>query len=364
MSPSDPKHQPDPRLHPDPKLHPVPAEATPEAPVEAPPRRGRKRRILGIVGAVVLVLAAVLGVRTFLARGDEETDDAFVDADVVAIAPRVGGTIAEVLVADDAPVKAGEPLVRIDDADYAARVRQAEAELATARAQVSASEAQVRAARASVTRADAEAEKAQIDLRRAEELKAGDAIAAERYDTTRISSEQARAGAGANKAQYGAALANAELAAARVKSAQAALELARLQLSYTVVRAPRDGVASRLSARAGQIVQPGQVLGQLVPRETYVVANFKETQTGAIRPGQKVDVKVDAYPGRTLEGRVESISGGTGARFSLLPPDNASGNFVKVVERVPVRIVWVSTPADLPLRAGLSADVTVHTRAR
>jgi membrane fusion protein, multidrug efflux system len=348
----------------DPKLHPVPAEAPSEAPAGSAPPRGRKRRILAAAGAVAALLAAVFGVRVFLSRGDEETDDAFVEADVVTVAPRVGGTIAEVLVAEDAPVKAGDAILRVDDADYLVRVRQAEADLETARAQVAAADAQVRAARASLSRSEAEAEKAQLDLRRADELKAGEAIAAERYDATRISSDQARAGAGANRAQYGAALANVELAAARVKSAQAALDLAKLQLSYTVVRAPRAGSVSRLSARAGQIVQAGQIVGQLVPRETYVVANFKETQTGAIRPGQPVDVRIDAYPGRSLQGRVESLSGGTGARFSLLPPDNASGNFVKVVERVPVRIAWVSAPADLPLRAGLSADVTIHTRAR
>jgi membrane fusion protein, multidrug efflux system len=346
----------------DPKLHTVPTEAPRKEPAESAPRGGRRRRLLAGVGVAAALAAAFLGVRLFLSRGDQETDDAFVEADVVALAPRVGGTVAEVLVAEDAPVKAGDPILRIDDADYVVRVRQADAELETGRAQVAAAEAQVRAARASLTRSEAEAEKAQLDLRRAEELKAGEAIAADRYDATRISSEQARAGAGANRAQYGAALANAELAAARVKSAQAALDLAKLQLSYTVVRAPRDGTASRLAARPGQIVQAGQVLGQLVPKETYVVANFKETQTGAIRPGQPVEIRVDAYPGRTLEGRVESLSGGTGARFSLLPPDNASGNFVKVVERVPVRIAWVSPSADLPLRAGLSADVTVHTR--
>lgn len=350
----------------DPKLHTVPAEARPEAPGEAPaesaPRRGRKRRLVAVAGLVAAVLAAVFGLRAFLSRGDEETDDAFVEADVVAVAPRVGGTVAEVLVAEDVPVKPGDALLRVDDADYAVRVRQAEAELETARAQVAAADAQVRAARASLSRSEAEAEKAQLDLRRAEELRAGEAIAADRYDATRISSDQARAGAGANRAQYGAALANSELAAAKVKAAQAALDLAKLQLSYTVVRAPRAGSVSRLAARPGQIVQAGQVLGQLVPRETYVVANFKETQTGSIRPGQRVDIHVDAYPGRTLEGRVESLSGGTGARFALLPPDNASGNFVKVVERVPVRIAWVSPPSDVPLRAGLSADVTVHTR--
>jgi membrane fusion protein (multidrug efflux system) len=313
-------------------------------------------------GLLVAVVVASFAVHAFLTRGDVMTDDAFVEADVVAVAPRVGGTVAEVLVQENAPVKRGQPLLRLDDADYQARARQAQAELDTARAQAGVADAQVRAARANVSRADAEQEKAQLDLRRADELKAGEAIAADRYDATRIAGETARAGASTNRAQYAAALASAELAHARVKSAEASLELAKLQLSYTVVAAANDGVVSRLAARAGQIVQPGQVLGQLVPSQSYLVANFKETQTGAIRPGQKVDIEVDAYGGRKLEGRVESLSGGTGARFALLPPDNASGNFVKVVERVPVRIAWVNPPADLSLRAGLSANVTVHTR--
>jgi membrane fusion protein (multidrug efflux system) len=265
-------------------------------------------------------------------------------------------------VQENARVVRGQALLELDDADLQARVKQAAAELETARAQVAAADAQIRGARATVSRGDAEAEKAQLDLRRAEELKAGDAIASDRYDATRIAGETARAGASSHRAQYAAALANADLARARMRSAEAALVLARLQLSYTVVAAASDGVISRLGARAGQIVQPGQVLGQLVPSQSYVVANFKETQTGALRPGQRVEVEIDAYGGRRLEGRVESISGGTGARFALLPPDNASGNFVKVVERVPVRIAWVDPPADLALRAGLSATVTVHTR--
>jgi membrane fusion protein, multidrug efflux system len=344
---------------PDPKLHEVAAPAV--APANEPRPRRKRGVLLGVAAAAALA-AAVVGARAYLSRGDESTDDAQVEADVVALAARVGGPIAEVLVPDNAAVKEGQPILRIDDADYEVRVRQAEAELETARAQAVAAEAQVGAARASVSRSEAEAEKAALDLRRAEELRAGDAIAAERFDATRISSATARAGAGANRAQYAAALANADLAHARVKSAQAAVDLTKLQLSYTLVRAPAAGTVSRLGARVGQIVQPAQQLGQLVPERTYVVANFKETQTGAIRPGQRVEVEIDAYEGRPLEGTVESVSGGTGARFALLPPDNASGNFVKVVERVPVRIAWAKPPAGLALRAGLSAAVTVHTR--
>ncbi len=350
---------PDPKLH---EVRPTPVEPVSPRAGATPSGPARRRTALIIAGAAAALAVAAIGLHLFLTRFDETTDDAQVDADVVAVAPRVGGTVAEVLVADDAGVSEGQALVRLDDAGYQLKARDAEAELATARAQEAAADAQVGAARASVTRAEAEAEKAALDLRRAEALRTGQAIAASQYDATRASSETARAGAGANRAQYAAALANAELARARVQSAGASLDLARLQLSYTVLKAPAAGTLSRLQARPGQVVQPGQVLGQLVPERTYVVANFKETQTGAIRPGQRAEVVLDAYPGRTLEGRVESVSGGTGARFALLPPDNASGNFVKVVQRVPVRIAWSAPPKDLPLRAGLSATVTVHTR--
>ncbi|HTN51987.1 MAG TPA: HlyD family secretion protein [Anaeromyxobacter sp.] len=342
------------------ELRPAPVEAPP---VNEPAAPRPRRRFVLVAGAIVAALGlAGLGAHAWLTRGEETTDDAQVEADVVALAPRVAGPVVALLVVENQPVKAGQPLLRIDDADYQLKVRQAAAELATARAQAAAADAQVGAARASVTKAEAEAEKAAIDLRRAEELRRGDAIAAERFDATRLGSETARAGAGANRSQYAAALANTELAHARVEVAQAALDLARLQLSYTTLVAPADGVISRLGARQGQLVAAGQPVAQLVPNRTYLVANFKETQTGAIRPGQRVDVELDAYPGRRLEGRVESLSGGTGARFALLPPDNASGNFVKVVERVPVRVSWVDPPSDLPLRAGLSALVTVHTR--
>jgi membrane fusion protein (multidrug efflux system) len=160
-------------------------------------------------------------------------------------------------------------------------------------------------------------------------------------------------------AQIGAARANADLAHAHVKVSQAALDLAKLQLSYTKVLAPEDGLATKLSVQPGQMIQVGQPMAELVPDRTYVVANFKETQIGRMHPGQTARIHIDAFPGSDIEARVESLSGGTGARFSLLPPDNASGNFVKVVQRVPVRLSWVKQPS-LPLRAGLSTEVTVY----
>jgi membrane fusion protein (multidrug efflux system) len=270
--------------------------------------------------------------------------------------------------------------------------------LSSARAVVSGSalgvagaEAQVAAAEAGIERALAEHRKAKTDLERAEQLFTAKAIPQERldnarvaFDATKAALQQAQAQAAMAKearrvaqsrvaeaagrlsqsspidSQIAVARANAALAHARVKSAEAALELAKLQLSYTKVTAPDDGLVSRLSAREGQLVQPGQAIAQLVPSETYVVANLKETQIGELSPGDRAEITVEAFPGRTFEGRVESLSGGTGARFSLLPPDNASGNFVKVVQRVPVRIVWAHPP-EVPMRAGLSAEVTVTT---
>jgi membrane fusion protein (multidrug efflux system) len=139
------------------------------------------------------------------------------------------------------------------------------------------------------------------------------------------------------------------------------LELARLQLSYTKVMASEDGLVTKLTVQPGQMIQIGQPLAELVPDRTYVVANFKETQVGRMRAGQRARMRIDAFPGVEFEGTVESLGGGTGARFSLLPPDNASGNFVKVVQRVPVRIAWSKRP-DLSLQAGLSTDVTVFVR--
>jgi len=162
--------------------------------------------------------------------------------------------------------------------------------------------------------------------------------------------------------QIAVAQANARLAHARQKSAQAQLDLARLQLSYTKVVAQEDGQMSRLSVHEGQLVSVGQPMAALVPQQTYLVANFKETQIGSMKPGQKVEITIDAFGGQKFEGKVDSLAGGTGARFSLLPPDNASGNFVKVVQRVPVRIAFVDASKSLELRAGLSADVTVYVK--
>jgi membrane fusion protein (multidrug efflux system) len=388
----------------------------------AEPKRRRDKKPFLILGGVVAALAVATGVYLLATANQEATDDAQVEADVVPIAARVNGQIARRVVEDNRRVKRGDLLIQIDDADFAARVKQAEAELETARAQAAAADAQVQvveasakgglqsarasfsgsslgvanadaqlaAAKAALERAKAEARKGELDLGRTKQLVAGNALPRERLDNAQVAydaSQAALAQAGAQvaaaaemrrlastrvdeargrldqstpiAAQIGAAKASADLAHARVKVSEAALELARLQLGYTKITAVEDGLVTRLSVQAGQMIQIGQPLAELVPDRTYVVANFKETQVGRMRPGQRARVRIDAYPGVDVEAQVESVAGGTGARFSLLPPDNASGNFVKVVQRVPVRIAWRTRP-DLPLQAGLSTDVTVY----
>jgi len=341
---------------------------------------------------------------------------------VVPVAARVWGVVLHARFRDNQRVKQGEVIVELDPADYAARVQQAEAELAAAQAQVQVAEAQVRvvqmttsgalssaqaqlsgsvssvagagaqvdAAQATLARARIEQRRTAADLVRAQELRAQGVVPQSQVDNAQAAADGARSAVALAEAQLAAAReqtrtaethvaeaqgrvdqstpvdaqiaaagAAADLARARVAGAQAALDLARLQLSYTTVAAPVDGVLSKLAVREGQLVQPGQTLVAIVPTATYVVANFKETQVGRMRQGQRAEIEVDAYPGQTFAGRIDSISAATGARFSLLPPDNASGNFVKVVQRVPVQIVWVDLPAGVAPQAGLSAEVTV-----
>ena len=389
------------------------------------PRPRNKRRPFVVLAAVVGTVLAAVGVYTLATTGQEDTDDAQITSDVVPVATRVAGQVVAVRIEENQVVKKGDLLAEIDEADYAAHVRQAEAELSSADAQaksadaqvqvvrassrggfasaqaavsgssvgVSSASAQVAAANAAVARAEADFHKTQIDLDRAKQLRAAHAIPQDRLDAAQISydgsqaalaqahaqlafAQDARRGAETRvseargrlsqtapvEPQIAASEANAALAHARVQSAQATSDLARLQLSYTKILAPVDGWASKLVAHAGQFISVGQPVVSIVPTATYVVANFKETQVGHMKAGQRAVITVDAYPGRKLEGRVESFSGGTGATFSLIPADNATGNFVKLVQRIPVRIAWGNPPQDIDLRAGYSVDVTVHLR--
>jgi membrane fusion protein (multidrug efflux system) len=382
----------------------------PALPVEARSRTLPRKRYL-FLGAATVVVLSLAGGWSYFAAGKESTDDAQIEADIVPVATRVAGQVQKLAAQDNQHVKKGDLILQLDNADFAARAAQAEAELetaaaqavaadaqaqvaaagarggfATARAGVTGSSAAVATAQAGLTRAEAEEHKASLELKRSKDLRAANVVPQSKldddqasYDVARAALQQARAALDAAQSRIGeargrldqsapvnqaiaVAQANARLAHARQRSAEAALALAKLQLSYTTLFAQEDGQITRLTVREGQMVQPGQPLAALVPDQTYLVANFKETQIGQMKPGQPVEIAVDAYPGRKLEGKVASMAGGTGARFSLLPPDNASGNFVKVVQRVPVRIAWVNPPADVALRPGLSADVTVHVK--
>jgi membrane fusion protein, multidrug efflux system len=392
---------------------------------EAPHATKNRLRPYFILGAVVAaVLAGYLAFRVARA-GTESTDDAQVGAAMVPVAARVGGVLIAVPVRDNQAVSKGDLVAQIDPADYENKVKQAEAELRGARAQALAAQAQMRiveassrgglstaraalsgtaasvaganaqitAAQAMLARSQADAEKADHDLQRAQELRRGDAITAASLEAltsqaagAHAAVEQARAQVAAAQearnsartriaeaagrveqstsvdAQVAVASANADLAAARATAAEVALAQAQLSLSYTKVLAPEDGHISALAAHAGQLLAPSQTITYLLPEVTYVVANFKETQIGQMRLGQDAEVVIDALPGRKFHAKVESIAFGTGAQFSMLPPDNASGNFVKVVQRVPVKLTWANLPPGVHLAAGLSAYVTVRSK--
>lgn len=386
---------------------------------------GRGARPLLVLAAIVVLGVAGYAAWRVAHRGLVETDDAAVEADVVPIAARVSGEVLRVAVRDNQAVKRGDLLVEIDPLEHRARLEQAEAELGVARADERAAEAdlaivsatsqgglssaralvsssalsvqvsqsQVSAAEASVARAEVDLRTKTQDLDRARSLADQGVIARATLDNAEAAEDAAQARlveaqaqlraarelAGAARArvseaqgrleqsepveaQQQKAAARLELARSRARGAKAAVDLARLALERTRVVAPEAGTVSRFAARQGQVVQPGQLLVNLVLASTYVVANFKETQIGLMRPGQRAEIEVDTYPGRTFAGRVESLSPGTGARFSLLPSDNATGNFVRVVQRVPVRIAWEGGPPPVRLEPGLSAIVTVRVR--
>jgi len=384
----------------------------------------RAKRIYIIAGIAIVVLLLAYGVYALMTTGKETTDDAQIAADVVPVAARVSGQIVAVHIHENQAVHRGDLIAELDPQDALVKLQQAESDLATAQAQaadaasrvavtsataqgaltsaqaaersarenVDTSAAAINDARGAVARNEANAKKARLDYGRAEELGAKGDISRAQVDAARAArdaaeadlasaraklsaAENARQAAQANvqqaqgrvvqsapvSAQVASAQAQARLGAARVQAAEAALKAAQLNLSYTKITAPADGIASKLGVRIGSFVSPGQPVVELVPRTTYIVANFKETQMKRLRPGERARIRIDALGGRDFEGKVESLSGGTGATFSLLPPDNASGNFVKVVQRVPVRISWSGPPAD-QVPAGSSAEVTVYTK--
>ena len=386
-------------------------------------KKSRARTIaLGVIGVAAVGAAIYYKVTA----GYEETDDAQLEADVVAVPARVGGVVMRVAVVENQVVKQGDLIAELDSAQHEARLHQAEAELASAEASAVAADAEVDVveasargqhsvaeatlkgsgasvlttaddiaqARAALAASTANRRQAEIDLNRAKALFAENAIPRQRFDSAqtafdaadanlaqakarlasaqsstavaeaRVSEAKARVSlTGSVDAQIAQARARAAVAHARVQTATATRDLARLDLSYTKIVAPRGGVASKKTISVGQMVSPGQPVVMIVPDdEAWVTANYKETQLQRLRVGQPAEIEVDAFPGMKLKGSVESLSGATGSRFSLIPADNATGNFVKVVQRVPVRVHLEKTAESKALRPGMSASVTVDVR--
>jgi membrane fusion protein (multidrug efflux system) len=357
------------------------------APAAAPRRKVSKRTLIASGAAIA---AAVGGAAWITASpSSQSTDDAYVAADATSVAPKVRGLVADVLVRDNQSVKAGDPLVRIDPEEFTARVASAEADLSDAVANVAAAHAalvsldaeeklaaaNITATRTAIRASSAEATRAEADQKRYDVLVASGAVAkrdADTYRTAAIGAQQAAARAtamlavsqseanvtSAKRASLNAALQKAE--AQRLRAA-AALDLARQDQRHTLIRAPIDGTIGNRQVRVGDYVQPGSRLLTLVPLHAlYVTANFKETQTRDMRVGQPATISVDALGGK-LAGHVESFAPGSGSTFSLLPFEPGTGNFTKIVQRVPVRIRFDADQQNVDrLRPGLSVTARVR----
>lgn len=343
-----------------------------------------KKPLIPIVALATLGVLFWVGKTILYSRAHESTDNAQVDGSIVPVLAKVGGFVSQVAVAENQPVKEGDLLLRIDSSEYAERVAQAQAEYDAAAAVAGGqgisgqADAQLRNAAsqqlviaAQIDAARAQVAKATADLARARELTSRQIVSRQQLDAAQSAFDQANASllgverqARSADALFSGAQAGSRLAFARLAGARAALENARLQLTYTIVHAPLTGVVSRKQVEPGQLVSPGQPLLTLVDADDlWVTANFKETQLAEMRVGQPVELEIDTYPGCDAAGTVESIGAATGARFALLPPDNATGNFTKVVQRLPVRIaVTRSCGDDRPLRPGMS--VVAHVKVK
>ncbi len=389
-------------------------------------RKKKSRKTLSIMLTIGACAAVAGGAYYVAHRGLETTDDAQIDADIVSVPARTMSTVTAVHFTENQAVKAGALLVELDPEPAKARLAQAEANLEAAKANAEAADAdaqvtgtnavgnksvaqaqvqgaassasatkpQIAEAEAQVESAQASFDKAKVDLDRSKALAASGSISkadVERdqtaFDTANAQVAQSKARLATMKASTDQAWSQVQVASAKLKqatdvdvlvrqarakaqsakaqvaTAQAARDLAALDLAYTKIVAPSDGVVSKKTVIVGQMISPGQGIVQLVPvQRDWVTGNFKETQLANMHVGQLAEVELDTYPGMKLHGEVESFSAATGARFSLLPPDNATGNYTKVVQRVPVRIHLRDVPESLVLRPGMSVSLTVNTR--
>jgi membrane fusion protein (multidrug efflux system) len=341
---------------------------------------GRKRLIGITIGAIVLIVAIVYGIHWWISgRFIESTDDAYLKADSTVVAPKVAGYVAEVYVQSNQMVKKGDPLVRLDNRQYQAQLDQAQAMIDAREADVAKANADLQQEQADIEQTQAQVQIARINLRHAKEeyqryvpLDETGAATSEKLADLRNNKDQAEANltvalAAVKSAQSHLAANSAQLlqAKAQIKGGEASLRQNNLDLSDTIVRAAIDGRVGDDSVRVGQYAQPGTRMMTIVPiQQIYLVANYKETQIGRMRIGQPATVSVDALPGVDLHGVVESFSPGTGSQFALLPPENATGNFTKIVQRVPVRIhLDLNAETQNLLMPGLSVTADIDTKS-
>jgi membrane fusion protein (multidrug efflux system) len=355
------------------ELRPNEARPIPRAP---PPRR-KRRWLLPVIllSLVVIAIAITIYYLRFVAPY-ESTDDAFIEGPVTYVSPRVTGPVVRLLVTDNEQVKQGQLLLEIDPKDYETRLAAAQGDLAAARSKIDEANAQIAVAEANAQQrtaaaaaAEAEARRAEADLKRYESAEAR-AVSRSQFDLAQTQARSANANLEAARglekaaqAQVALSRATAQSATAQLQQAQAAEEQAALNLSYTKVTAPKAGRVTRRTVEQGAFVEIGQTLLAIVPEDVWVIANFKETQLQDMRPGQPVAIEIDSYPGRQFRAHVDSLQAGTGSRFSLLPPENAVGNYVKVVQRVPVKIVF-DEPLDpkLDIAPGMSVVPKVRVK--
>jgi membrane fusion protein (multidrug efflux system) len=332
------------------------------------------KKMVGLVLCLGAVAVAVSGWTWARSNAESSTDNAYIRGDMTSLAPKVAGYVTVVEVEDNQTVRAGDVLFRIDDRDYLARFAQtvadvevAQSRLADVDAEIELQHALIRQAEAECRAAAAQLKLAKISSERGHKLLRSSAVGQEEVDERDAALSKAEAGAAAAAATLDAErhriavlVAQREAAVAAVAYAQASRDLAQIDLDDTVVRAPVDGVIGNRQVRVGRLVAPGTPLLDIVPvNDVWVVANFKETQLEHIRIGQRARITVDGYPNETLEGVVDSFAPGSGSAFSMLPTDNATGNFVRVVQRVPVKIRFAGNPLPGRIVPGLSARVEI-----
>jgi membrane fusion protein, multidrug efflux system len=337
-----------------------------------------RKLVFPIILGLVLIGAVAFTVKEYVfLQSHEETDDAQVDGDISPIYARVSGYVTDIRFQDNQHVNAGDTLVILDDRDYKIKLDQAVAAQNAAAKNVAAFGAAISEARSNIAVQQANIEQAQVrlwkatqDYERYKNLYDDHAITKAQFDEATADKESAQAALDAAKSQVpvidrriNTSKEQTAATASIIDTRKADVEYAALQLTYTVITAPASGIVSKRNIQLGQLVQAGSPLFSVVHDSVYITANFKETQLSDIKDGQKVDIRVDAFDKQVVPGTIESFSGATGAKFSLLPPDNATGNFVKVVQRVPVRIRIDGDSSVLRrLRPGMSVDVTVHTK--